>query len=188
MMVENSVVEQQSNDEKLRELILYISRHSEGDERYGATKLNKLLFFSDFLAYLHFGKSITGHEYQALPKGPAPRYLIPIRDELEATGEIAIRQVDFYGYGQHKIFALREPDLRKFSAEEIDLVHRVIESCWHKTEREISFDAHRFAGWKLAEQGETIPYEVALVGRREPTEDEIARGKELKDLALEYLA
>lgn len=33
----------------------------------------------------------------------------------------------------------------------------------------------------LAEPGETIPYEVALVGTREPTKDEIERGKELED-------
>ena len=35
--------------------------------------------------------------------------------------------------------------------------------------------------------GETIPYEVALVGNRELTNDEIERGKELESLALEYL-
>lgn len=35
--------------------------------------------------------------------------------------------------------------------------------------------------------GETIPYEVALVGKRELTEDEIEYGKELESLALEYL-
>jgi hypothetical protein len=29
-------------------------------------KLNKLLFFSDFTAYLLFGESITGQEYQKL--------------------------------------------------------------------------------------------------------------------------
>lgn len=51
------------NDEKLKELILYITIRSEGDRHFDSDKLKKLLFFSDFLAYLYFGEPITGHEY-----------------------------------------------------------------------------------------------------------------------------
>src|SRR6266487_3415423 len=47
-------------DEKLRELILHICIRSEDDEAFGAVKLNKLLFFSDFHAFLRLGKPITG--------------------------------------------------------------------------------------------------------------------------------
>jgi hypothetical protein len=57
--------------EKLRELILHVARRSEGDIAFGVTKLNKLLFFIDFLACLRFGKPITGEEYQKLDNGPA---------------------------------------------------------------------------------------------------------------------
>ena len=35
--------------DKFRELILYIAQESEGDPNFGATKLNKILFFCDFL-------------------------------------------------------------------------------------------------------------------------------------------
>ena len=52
------------DDNKLRELVLYIAVLSEGDPAFGKVKLNKLLFFADFTAYLSFGKPITGHEYQ----------------------------------------------------------------------------------------------------------------------------
>lgn len=178
----------QRDDKKMKELVLLISLHSEGDKRYGATKLNKLLFFSDFLAYVYLGKSITGHEYQKLPQGPAPRYLMPIREDLEVEKDIAIRKTDYYGYQQHKIFALREPDLSVFTAEEVELVHSIIEQCWHKSASEISTDSHRFIGWELAEDNETIPYEVALIHPREPTKDEIEYGKKLEKLALECLA
>ena len=52
---------------KLRELILYLARESEGDDYFGVVKLNKLLFYIDFEAYRRFGKSVTEQEYQALP-------------------------------------------------------------------------------------------------------------------------
>jgi hypothetical protein len=77
------------DDSKFRELILLIARESEGDPRFGSIKLNKLLFYADFVAYQHLGKPITGQEYFALPQGPAPRYMVPIREKMEADGDIA---------------------------------------------------------------------------------------------------
>src|ERR1035437_1475045 len=67
------MVRQKPNDDKLRELVLYIATASEGDEPFGKVKLNKILFFADFEAYRRFVRSITGHEYQKLAQGPAPR-------------------------------------------------------------------------------------------------------------------
>ncbi len=153
---------QQPNDDKLRELILFIALHSEGDEAFGATKLNKLLFYSDFSAYLRFGKAITGQEYQALHQGPAPRRLVPIRDQLEQKSEIAIRKKDYYGGWQDRILALREANLERFSANEIALVDRLIHQWWGMSGRQMSSQAHKFVGCLLAEVGETIPYSAAL--------------------------
>ncbi len=166
-----------SSEEKLRELVLYICRRSEGDERFGATKLNKLLWLSDFSAYLTFGHPITGQEYQALEQGPAPRRLLPIMERMANEGEIATRPQSYYGFSQKKTFALREPDITKFGPEEIDLVNRLIAEWWGKNAAEISEASHGFVGWQLAEKGETIPYNVALLCRRELTkhEQEIAQ-------------
>src|SRR5204863_5344149 len=79
-------------DRKLAELILFISERSEGDPRFGAGKLNKLLFYSDFGSYRLLGKSITGQQYQKLSNGPAPRRLAAVRDALVARHELAIRE------------------------------------------------------------------------------------------------
>ena len=179
---------QQPNDEKMRELILFISIHSEGDRRFGATKLNKLLFYADFLAYLNFNQSITGHEYQKLENGPAPRYLMPIREEMEVDGDIAIREETFYGYKQHRVLALRKPNLSVFSGEEVDLIYQIIEKFWNKNAKDVSDESHTFVGWALAEDGETIPYEATLVGSRKPTQEEIERARELEPLIKEYVS
>jgi hypothetical protein len=48
--------------------------------------------------------------------------------------------------------------------------------------------SHDFIGWRLADQGETIPYELALLARFEPTEAERQHAKELEPLAIKYLS
>ena len=164
------VVEHQPDDDKLRELILLIARDSEGDSPFGATKLNKLLFFADFLAYRQFGKPITAQEYMRLPNGPAPRRMVRIAKGMESTGQIAISERLYFGKPQKVLKALREPNLDRFSAREIDLVNTLIRQCWGKNATEMSASSHRFMGWRLAGEKETIPYSVALVSRGPRTE------------------
>jgi len=175
------------SNEKLQELVLYIAINSEGDAAFGATKLNKILFFADFIAYTQFGRSITGQEYQKLPYGPAPRMLMPVRHQLEAAGAIVVRP-QFRGYQQEKVFALRPPELNYFTAQEIDLVKSLIVEWWGRSASEISESSHQFVGWQAAAEGETIPYEVALVDFREPTAEEEAHCKDLEALVAEYRA
>lgn len=175
------------NDDKMRELILFIAEKSEGDRSFGATKLNKLLFFADFSAYLQFGEAITWHRYQKLKKGPAPRALLPIIDEMKESGELKITERAHFGLKQKRAIALRSADLSAFSAPEVDLVNEIIESCWGKSASEISEDSHQFIGWQLAEENEDIPYEVALVGDRPIGDKERKFGFKYEKIAREFV-
>jgi hypothetical protein len=175
-------------DEKLRELILHICIRSEDDEAFGAVKLNKLLFFSDFLAYLRLGKAITGQDYQKLDHGPAPHRMLPILKQMEQRSAIRQRPNEFYGMEQTRTVALERPDLSKFTAEEIALVDTVIAHFRGKTARQVSDESHQFLGWEVAEQGEIIPYPVALIGKRKVTEQDHRIAKELAPLARERLS
>ena len=56
------------NEQKFKELVIYIAGRCESDPYFGAVKLNKLLFFSDFFAYAKLGNPITGAEYMKLPR------------------------------------------------------------------------------------------------------------------------
>src|SRR4051794_11181803 len=85
------------DDRKFRELVLYLAERSEGDKHFGATKLNKLLFYADFVYYLYFGNSITGHTYQKLEHGPAPRALKPIVAAMEGDGDAKVVDRTHYG-------------------------------------------------------------------------------------------
>lgn len=177
----------QPDNQKMKELILHISIRSESDEYFGATKLNKLLFYSDFDAYLKFQTPITGQEYMALEQGPVPRKLVPIRTEMMAQKELLIITRDIFGYEQQKPIALRAPRLDVFSAREIALVDKVIADFWHKTATQVSQDSHYFIGWKLAKLKERIPYQVALLGNRPPTKAEFEYGLSLDSLAKQCL-
>ena len=169
--------QRQVADSRLKELILHIARQSEGDEAFGAVKLNKILFVADFDAYIKFGKSITGQEYFALERGPAPRRLMPVLQRMVEQNEVAIRENDFHGYRQRRVFALREADLTQFRGEEIALVDHIMRDWQGVTGTQVSRGSHEFLGWKVADQGETIPYSVALVCRRELSkrEQEVAQ-------------
>lgn len=178
----------QNDDSKPAEMILFISARSEGDERFGAVKLNKILFFADFAAYLLYGQSITGQEYQRLPNGPAPRRLVPVRDALIAMGELAMRKVEYFNQKQNRTFALREADLRAFSAEQIALVTEVIENNWECNATEMSYRSHKFHGWEDASHNKTIPYEMVLLSTRAPSESETQRCLQNATLAADALA
>jgi uncharacterized phage-associated protein len=168
-----------SNEDKFRELLIFIAARSGKDPHFGAIKQNKLLFYCDFLAYLKLGKPITGQEYFALRQGPAPRYGERIRKEMVNAGEIAIQKTG----GQTRTVALREAKVKIFSPEEVALVTEVLQVYRSSSGSELSEKSHRFTGWYLAKEREPIPYAVALVGNRLPTHSEIQRGPVLEAMA-----
>src|SRR2546429_6004 len=100
------MTEQRFDRKKFKELVLYISERSETDPKYGYTKLNKLLFYADFISYRELGHSITGARYQALEWGPAATAMKPIEDEMLEQGELVIRWGIRGGYEQKKPIAL----------------------------------------------------------------------------------
>lgn len=171
------------SNRRLRELVLHVSSRCEGDPAFGATKLNKILFFADFTAYLRLGKSITGHPYQALKQGPAPKRLLPLLNSMKNQDEIATKRVPYQGFEQRRTVALREADLSPFTPAEVAIVDEVIQRLWGLSATEVSARTHRFIGWEVAREGETIPYGTALIATRDLNKAEIRRGRELDEVA-----
>lgn len=162
-----------ADDRKMAELILYIADRAESDPHFGAVKLNKILFYSDFLFYARCGRSITNQEYMRLNQGPVPRRLVPIRDELIGTGAaVAKERYTAGGHWQKRTIAIRQPDLSEFSGEEIATVDSVIDLLWKSTAQDASELSHTFQGWKLADYKETIPYETVFLSKRKLTQAE----------------
>ena len=165
---------------KLSELILYISQKCATDPKFGAVKLNKILYLSDFLSFGNWGEPITGVEYQHLRQGPAPRRLIPVRDELQTNKKLVVQTLPLKsGHRQVRTVNLVDPDLRIFSGREIALVDSIIEDLWDMDAEESSEFSHRFVGWKMTREGEPIPYGSIFLSDEPLSEAEIVRGQEL---------
>lgn len=168
--------------EKFKELILYIAQESEGDSTFGATKLNKILFFCDFLSYRAYGESVTGQRYFKLPFGPAPRPLVPVVKELIDEGACVKVARSRFGRPQETIFAKREADLEVFNSRDIALVDYVMRQLRDNDATQVSDLSHEFIGWQLAGDREDIPYETIFLGDPRKlmlTEEEIQYGQQL---------
>lgn len=150
------------DEQKMKELVLYVALRCQQDERFGKVKLNKLVYFSDFFAYGKLGRPITGLEYQALARGPVPRRMAPLIAELQSEGALAIQVVTYFNRRQQRPIALRDPDLSTFTAAEIALVDELIGRFWGLNATEMSDLTHELDGWKLASEGEVIPYFTAF--------------------------
>ncbi len=167
------------DEAKFREMILLIARRSDSDPFYGATKLNKLLFFADFSAYRRFGHPMSGARYQKLVHGPAPREFLPVRDRLIRDGRAVELIRDYFGNVQRRLTPVQEPEIAALSGKEVALLDEVILSFQGVNASDTSEHSHQFAGWKHAAHGEDIPYETALLVDRPSTPEDIAEGERL---------
>jgi len=150
--------------EKFKGLVHYICYKADRND-LGATKLNKILWFSDALNYVQFGESITGEVYKKESFGPVPSHILRALDELSAEGKVFIRDANYYGYQKKEYVTLKRPNLEHFSPEEISLVDELTQSvCCGHTARSISDLTHDNV-WELAAFGEEIPYYTIFAGR-----------------------
>lgn len=156
----------QRSAQRFRELVIYVAQRCANDPWFGATKLNKVLYHSDFRAFERFGVPLTGVRYFRLPQGPAPKKLKHVERELIEEGAIRIDEVDLdfgrQGYRQKRTVALRNAEMRFFTADEIDLVNEVIRDLWDQSATEVSNASHDVR-WRVLQHKDALPYEFAYL-------------------------
>lgn len=165
-------------DDRLREMILYVADKSTADDNFGSVKLNKILYFADFTAFAVIGRPITGAEYVRREHGPCPRKLKDVRGSLVRDGSAVIQKRQCHTYTQDRVVPLRKPDLGGFSAEEIEIVHDVLERLRSVNGSQASEISHTRA-WRVAGPDETIPYEAVFVSDRNATTADTAETEAL---------
>lgn len=165
-------------DELLAELVLYVAARCRSDPTFGAIKLNKILWWADFISYAVTGRPVTGVAYQKLPRGPAPARLVPVREGLVEAGDAKMIERPGHGHLQLRIVPLREADLNRFTPEALATVDMLIDEMWGQPAFEISEDSHGMA-WQGREQGDLIPYEAVFLSNRPMTPNDVRRTHEL---------
>jgi hypothetical protein len=165
------------NEEKFRELLLYVAERSIEDPRFGAIKLNKILYYSDFNAYRELGRPITGADYQRLDEGPAPRQLLPVKAKMIQEGIAEEPERRYFSYVQRVLVARRLPNLSIFSRDEIRIVDEVLAELMPMNGREVSRLSHEEIGWMTTEDRESIPYSSAWLSPEPLTAEQVELGR-----------
>jgi len=151
------------NKDKFKNLVLYVAEQSRDDLKFGATKLNKILYFSDFEAYGLWGHPITGATYMRLDRGPAPREILPLLREMEDSGMIRRSERTYFHHTQKLVEPTVEADTAVFETRELDLVDRIIGELSHLNANDVSALSHLDEGWRLAEDRGVIPYSSVYI-------------------------
>lgn len=130
----------------------------------GATKLNKVLYFSEFWHYRDTGTAISGAEFVHRRMGPTPYRLLPVRAAMIADGllEMDVRQVG-PGIEEHRLVPGSTMEYDLLSDEEIARISSVADELRELNASQVSDRSHRDAGWRTTQEGETIPYDAVFM-------------------------
>lgn len=110
------------------------------------TKMNKLLFYADFLNYKRYGRGITGLSYYAHNFGPVPLHW----DKVFSLTEDINKDVINCGNGNEGYILTSNIsyDENEFSEQEIDVLNAVAERFASCTPSQISEISHQEDAWK----------------------------------------
>ena len=160
---------------KFKALVHQIVASCDDPNRLGATKLNKICWFADTIAYRLHGKSITGETYVKRQRGPVPKSILFAIRELEAEQKIGVRDHEYLPSKKIRLFvSLKDPDPRALTDDERSIVQFVIDGvCNHHTATSISELSHDTI-WDAANDGEEIPMCATLIA--EPAQGTQAAG------------
>ena len=142
---------------RLKNLLLYIIGQM-GD--VFQTKMNKVLFYIDFLSYRERGIAISGLAYNAIDFGPVPQRwdrVYSAFDEIVPQPKIVLDQECT------ALTATAEADMTCFTDSELAVIDTVCEKMGKLSAHDISALSHNEPAWQRhLHQVETIPYEEAF--------------------------
>lgn len=124
------------------------------------TKMNKLLYYIDFLSYREQGIAMTGLTYRAIDFGPVPERWDKIYCEFPEVVQ-EIRQCgDFEG---SVLIAKGAVDTSVLSEKELDIIHQVCMALGDMSSRELTLLSHKEQGWiDHQERHDRIPFDSAF--------------------------
>jgi len=144
---------------KLQAMMIFFASQAGGVFR---TKLNKLLFYADFLHFRQHGVSISGSPYIHLQYGPVPDNYSAYLDLLVAIGCIHSRDVEFPSEAVGKRLESRcKADLNSLPETAIQVLKAVHFHFKDMGSKQISDLSHNEEAYILTKPGESISYKFA---------------------------
>ncbi|MFN6944262.1 MAG: type II TA system antitoxin MqsA family protein [Cytophagaceae bacterium] len=143
------------NFEKFTEMVVFFSEQMEPFK----TKMNKLLFYADFLMFKESCFSISGVRYKAINKGPVPNNFQSVFEYLANNDVIDIYYIQFpHGYTGEK-FKAREDrpfNYKLFTEAEISVLEKVSKAFNQSTTNDIIEISHLEDAWKNNEKDKNV--------------------------------
>lgn len=140
---------------KLKKMVAFFVA---GEGEVFPTKLNKEMFYADFLHYRKYGRSISGLQYQALQFGPVPYHFATIYDNVEDINREYVFSHD------HECLKLTcdNAGMSGFSEEELGILKTVLEKIRPMSTSKIVEESHKESAWQKYQADRSfIPYSEA---------------------------
>ena len=174
--------------EKLAAAVAYLTEKSRNDERFGETKLVKLLYYSDCAAYLRTGQPITGITYVHMQYGPYPDnwrgLLRRLQDDriIDVIDEGVARD-----YQRHLPISSVSTDTSALTERE----QRLLDEQLHRFTRfnavQIVEYSHDELAWRVTQPGRVLPYELAGIRIPGPPDEGVRqRAQRISDSIREH--
>lgn len=126
--------------------------------RMTKTKLNKLLFYCDFMYFRDETVSITGLTYAKLPFGPVPDKYEALYSIIEQMGYI---KDDYFDNNRNYYVAEKNFNDIYFSDDEMESINKIIDELGDFNAKKLTELSHKERGWKETEVSKIIPYYYA---------------------------
>ena len=143
------------NERKTKEAICYLLGNLGGRTEY--LKLTKLLYFADRTSIERRGRTITGDEMYALPKGPI---LSAVLNELNGShsdfADIVISD------GRYQVKLIHEEPPSALSFADLKVLSDTIKQYGHLTWQELIEESHKLPEWKKYDRGEDTWSRISL--------------------------
>lgn len=147
------------NLDKLFNAVMFFCDSVEGIFK---TKLNKLLFFSDFLHYKIHGCSITGSRYAKLQFGPVPDNYDFYFAALIKEGKLSVNEINYPDIIGEKYVSKNEADRNVFTDDELETLLAVKKKFSSLSAKQISEFSHDEPAYKETRNiGGMISYDFA---------------------------
>lgn len=160
--IETRISIPQEQVEKFKNTLLYITQKIGALPNVGQTVLYKLLYFCDFDYYEKFEEQLIGARYIKNHFGPTPIAFKKIVENMVEEGKIEEVKTKYFKHEQTKYLPVQAPNLRLFSAQEIQHIDEVLSRLAHKNANELSNLSHQDTPWITAEEGKEISYEAVF--------------------------
>lgn len=148
--------------EKFTEMVVYFSEQIKPYK----TKMNKLLFYADFLMFKQSCFSISGVRYNAIDMGPVPHNFQSVFEYLANEDEIDIFYTEFAngGFGEQFVARADRPfNSSLFTEIELDVLKKIVTTFKTTSTNDIIELSHLEKAWKENEKTKNvISYEYAF--------------------------